>query len=172
MSKWLAIGTGRGGVDIRHIAYSEHRGTGYHRMHPDVDDQVSGFGIWYLSLQWIQYRVVPGSETDRSHITNFLQTFQMQKWSILRWPRELNALQLQKTHANRKNTSKLRKQLNQFDNTRAANAHNTTKQRNALPIKCFIWLCCEHLQSVYLLVCVVSICCTCCKTDENVFLIC
>ncbi len=64
---------------------------------------------------------------------------------------------LQKTHANRKNTSTLRKQLNQFDNTRAANAHNTTKQRNALPIKCFIWLCCEHLQSVYLLVCVVSI---------------
>ncbi len=29
--------------------------------------------------------------------------------------------------ANRKNTCKLRKQLNHFDNTRAANAHNTTK---------------------------------------------
>ncbi len=158
MSKWLAIGTGRGGVDIRHIAYSEHRGTGYHRMHPDVDDQVSGFGIWYLSLQWIQYRVVPGSETDRSHITNFLQTFQMQKRSILRWPRELNALQLQKTHAHRKNTCKLRKQLNQFDNTCAANAHNTTKQKKHAANKIlylvvlwafaeclFIGLCCEHL---------------------------
>ncbi len=33
--------------------------------------------------------------------------------------------------ANRKNTCKLRK-LHQFDNTRATNAHNTTKQRNAL----------------------------------------
>ncbi len=48
--------------------------------------------------------------------------------------------------ANRKNTCKLRKQLHQFDNTRAANAHNTTKQRNALQIKFFICLCCEHLQ--------------------------
>ncbi len=37
-------------------------------------------------------------------------------WSIfLRWPRELNALQLQKTHANRKSTSKSQKHLNQFD---------------------------------------------------------
>uniref|UniRef100_A0A9J8CQ78 Fucolectin tachylectin-4 pentraxin-1 domain-containing protein n=1 Tax=Cyprinus carpio carpio TaxID=630221 RepID=A0A9J8CQ78_CYPCA len=38
---------------------------------------------------------------------------------------ELNALQLQKTQANRKNTS--RKHLHQFDNTCPANAHNTTK---------------------------------------------
>ncbi len=48
--------------------------------------------------------------------------------------------------ANRKNTCKLRKQLRQFYNTRAPNAHNTTKQRNALQIKLFICLCCEHLQ--------------------------
>ncbi len=34
---------------------------------------------------------------------------------ILRWPRELNALQLQKTHANRKSTSKSRKHFHQFD---------------------------------------------------------
>ncbi len=47
--------------------------------------------------------------------------------------------------ANRKNTCKLRKQLPQFYNAHAANAHNTTKQRNALQIKC-IWLYCEHLQ--------------------------
>ncbi len=33
----------------------------------------------------------------------------------LRWPRELNALQLQKTHANRKSTSKSRKHFHQFD---------------------------------------------------------
>ncbi len=48
--------------------------------------------------------------------------------------------------ANRKNTCKLRKQLRKVYNTRTANAHNTTKQRNALQIKIFIWLCCEHLQ--------------------------
>ncbi len=33
----------------------------------------------------------------------------------LRWPRELNALQLQKTHANRKSTSKSRKHFHHFD---------------------------------------------------------
>lgn len=35
----------------------------------------------------------------------------------LRWPRELNALKLQKTRANRKSTSKSRKHLHQFDNS-------------------------------------------------------
>ncbi len=34
----------------------------------------------------------------------------------LRWPRELNTQQLRRTHANRQNTSKLRKHLYQFDN--------------------------------------------------------
>ncbi len=48
--------------------------------------------------------------------------------SEVRWPRELNALQTEK------NTYKLRQQLRQFDNTCATNAHNTTKQRNALQI--------------------------------------
>ncbi len=43
--------------------------------------------------------------------------------------RELKALQLQKTHENRKSTSKLRKHLHHFDGTYAANAHNT--KRNA-----------------------------------------
>ncbi len=37
--------------------------------------------------------------------------------------------------ANRKNTCKLRKRLPQFDNTHAANAHNTTKKRNTLQIE-------------------------------------
>ncbi len=57
----------------------------------------------------------------------------------IRWPRELNALQLQKTHANRKSTSKSRKHFHHFDSRcckcsqrkqikkHAANAHNTTK---------------------------------------------
>ncbi len=54
----------------------------------------------------------------------------------VRWPREINVLQLQKTHANRKSTSKARKHLHQFDSRcckctqhkqikrHAANAHN------------------------------------------------
>ncbi len=76
---------------------------------------------------------------------------------FLRWPRELNALQLQKTHANRKSTSKSRKHLHHFDSRwykcsqhkqikkHAENAHNK---------------CCEHLQRVH------------CQIDESVFLIC
>ncbi len=47
--------------------------------------------------------------------------------------------------ANRKNTCKLSKQLPQFDNIHVKNARNTTKQRNALQMLFFIWLCCEHL---------------------------
>ncbi len=62
------------------------------------------------------------------------------------------------TRFNIKNTCKLRKQLRQFYNTRDENAHNnqikkrsgnihnTGKQRNALQIQFFIWLCYEHLQ--------------------------
>ncbi len=58
---------------------------------------------------------------------------------LVRWPRELIALQLQKTHANRKITSKSRKHFHHFDSRwykcskhkqikkHAANAHNTTK---------------------------------------------
>ncbi len=58
---------------------------------------------------------------------------------ILRWPRELNTLQLQKTHENRKGTSKSRKYFHQFESRwwkcsqhkqikkHTANAHNTTK---------------------------------------------
>ncbi len=37
--------------------------------------------------------------------------------------------------ATSENTCKLRKQLPQFDNTHAANAHNTTQKRNALQIE-------------------------------------
>ncbi len=61
------------------------------------------------------------------------------KMPIVRWSRELNALQLQKTDANRKSTSKSRKHFHHFDSRwwkcsqhkqikkHAANAHNTTK---------------------------------------------
>ncbi len=46
------------------------------------------------------------------------------RYPILRWPRELNALQIEK------NTCKLRKQLSQFYTAHTANAHNTTKKEN------------------------------------------
>ncbi len=86
------------------------------------------------------------------HITH--AHFTKPKWHrLLRWPRELNALQLPQidnTHAANahntskkkrnalqieKNTCKLRKHSRQFDNTHAANAHNTTTKRNALQIE-------------------------------------
>ncbi len=78
--------------------------------------------------------------TKSTIICFYVCNFSININQILRWPRELNALQIEK------NTCKLRKQLHQFDNTCAANTHNTTKQRNALQIQFFIWLCCEHLQ--------------------------
>ncbi len=49
----------------------------------------------------------------------------------VKWPRELNVLQLKKTNANRKSTSKLREHLHQFDNTCAANTHNQIQKCTA-----------------------------------------
>ncbi len=54
-----------------------------------------------------------------------------------------------------------RKQLHQFDNTSAANTHNTTKEPKE-----------THLKYNSLVGCVVSICSTGCQTDEDVFQIC
>ncbi len=89
----------------------------------------------------------------------------------LRWPRELNALQLQKTHANKKSTSKSRKHFHHFDsrwckcsqhkqiNKHTANPHNTTK---------YI-LFAAH----FFFGCVVSICSVCVvKLTKVVLLIC
>ncbi len=105
--------------------------------------------------------LVSQAHQHHDHLTNF--------WCFWQWPRELNSLQIEraatssiwphtrckcsqhnqkkKRAANRKNTCKLRKQLPQFDYTQAANAHSTTKQRNALQIKC-ICLCCEHFHQL------------------------
>ncbi len=55
--------------------------------------------------------------------------------SKLRWPRELNALQLQKTHANRKSTSKSRKH-HQFDSK-----WYKCSQHNQIPFICSAFLC-------------------------------
>ncbi len=88
------------------------------------------------------------------------------KMPIVRWSRELNALQLQKTDANRKSTSKSRKHFHHFDSRwwkcsqhkqikkHAANAHNTTKlilcaaRFFSICSTFLFWLCCEHLQRV------------------------
>jgi len=48
--------------------------------------------------------------------------------------KRLNVLQLKKTHANSKNTSKLSKHLHQFDNICAANTQNATKYRHTVQI--------------------------------------
>ncbi len=78
--------------------------------------------------------------------------------SILRWPRELNALQLQKTHANRKSTSKSRKPFHHFDSRWCK-----CSQHNQIHYICrafLFWLCCENLQRVR------------CQIGESVFVIC
>ncbi len=77
---------------------------------------------------------------------------------IIRWLRELNALQLQKTHANRKSTSKSRKHVHHFDSRWCK-----CSQHNQIHFICsafLFWLCCEHLLHV------------CCQINESVFLIC
>ncbi len=83
------------------------------------------------------------------------QTF---KVLALRWPRELNALQLEKTHANRKSSRKSRKHFHHFDSRWCkCSQHN---QINFICSAFLFWLCCEHLQRVR------------CQIDESVFLIC
>ncbi len=104
------------------------------------------------------------------------------KQSFVGWPRELNALQLQKTHVNRKSTSKSRKHLHQFDSRCCKCSHLFGCVVSICSaflylfvclfvflicwcfflfvVHFFIWLCCEHLQRV------------CCQIDEVVFLIC
>ncbi len=69
----------------------------------------------------------------------------------LRWPRELNALQLQKTHAYRKSTSKSRKHLHQFDSRWCkCSQHKQIKKHTANAHLLLFWLCCEHLQHLLL----------------------
>ncbi len=92
-------------------------------------------------------------------------------FGFVRWPRELNAQQLQKTHANRKSTSKSRKYFHQFDSRwckcsqyrqikkHAANAHNTTKY--ILFVARFFFGCVVSISSLCVL-----------KLEEVVFLIC
>ncbi len=109
---------------------------------------------------------------DHSFIQNHSRPFRFTApWRcFLRWPRELNALQLQKTHANRKRTSKSRKHFHQFDSRRCKcsqhkqiKKHCKCSQHNQIHFICsafLFWRCCEHLQHV------------CCQIEEVVSLIC
>ncbi len=68
-------------------------------------------------------------------------------YTSLRWPRELNALQLQKTHANRKMHEQIKKT---FSSVWQQIVKMLTTQTNKL-----------YLQRVYFFSCVVSICSAC-----------
>ncbi len=91
---------------------------------------------------------------------------------LLQWPRDLKVLQPQKTHANTKSTSKLRKHLHQFDRWCCkCSQHKQIKKyfkcwqhnqiNNFIYLTFFVWLCCEYLDYVSLFGCVVSICSVC-----------
>ncbi len=90
---------------------------------------------------------------------------------FLRWPRELKALQLQKTHANRKSTSKSRnhfssfwqQMVQMFTTQTNKETHGKCSQHTQIHFICsafIFWVCCELLQRVR------------CQIDESVFLIC
>ncbi len=59
-----------------------------------------------------------------------LSIFFYLKCCSLRWPWEISTLQLQKTHANRQNTRKLREHLHQFDNIFENTLQSETTQPN------------------------------------------
>ncbi len=89
------------------------------------------------------YRISECVNASVIYFTCKLNRFCAVRQVFVWWPRELNMLQLQKTHANRKSTSKSRKHLHQFDSRCCkCSQHN--------PINNFI---CSSLFG-----CVVSIC--------------
>ncbi len=88
---------------------------------------------WASAEQWYAVRLYI-SKTNFSVLSAITVLTAHALIASLRWLRELNALQLQKTHANKKSTSKLRKHLHRFDSTHAANPHSTCKSRNTLQI--------------------------------------
>ncbi len=105
--------------------------------------------LWYRISLWIW---------DYSLCILLLTLQRLIKMWNLRWPRELNALQLQKTYANRKSTSKSRKHFHHFDSRWCKCSQH--KQINLICSAFLFWLCCEHLQHMH------------CQIDESVFLIC
>ncbi len=110
----------------------------------------------------------------------------------LRWLRELNVLQLQKTHANRKSTSKSRKDFHQFDSRwwkcsqhkqmkkHTENAHNKCYlQRVCFLVVLWAFAACvvKLTKAVFLIcsaflfwLCCEHLQCVCCQNDENCFL--
>ncbi len=92
--------------------------------------------------------------------------------AFLRWPRELNVLQLQKTHANRKSTSKSRNRFHHFDSRwckcsqhKQIKKHCKCSQHNQIH-----FICSAFLFLVVLWAFAPSN--VCCQIDESVFLIC
>ncbi len=138
------------------------------------------FRIWINSLTFIQFStcskvemvkiILKGLVHQKMKIViNYftlmsIQTrktfFRTQIKICLRWPRELNVLQLQRTHANRKSTSKSRKHLYQFD-SRCCKCSQHNQIKNLFAAHFFFWLCWEYLQCVSLFVWVVRICSAC-----------
>ncbi len=82
--------------------------------------------------------------------------------------------QIKKRSANTHNTTQKKplckySQHNQKQKeTHCKYSQHNPKKRNALQIKLFVWLCCEHLQCVTISICVVRICTTCCQIDEEI----
>ncbi len=85
---------------------------------------------------------------------------------FLQWPRQLNALQLQKTHANRKSTSKSRKH-HQF-NSRCCKCSQHNQINNCI-CSAFICLVVLWVFAVHFFIWLQLVCC---QNDEVVFLIC
>ncbi len=122
-------------------------------------------------LPTLKHVINVGSQNIHTSINLTHLNSRASSWAFLRWPREVNALQLQKTHANRKSTSKSRKHFHPFDSRwwkcsqhkqikkHTANTHNTTKS--------------ILFAARFFFGCVVSICSVCVvKLTKVVFLIC
>ncbi len=123
----------------------------------------------------------------------FCVWFQISRLFYIWWLRELNALQLQKAHANRKSPSKSRKHLHQFDSRCCkCSQHNQIKNFICSTFLCLVvlwafvacvlsnwWSCFLNLQVFffYLQCFFIWLCCehlqgVCCQIEEVVFLIC
>ncbi len=87
-----------------------------------------------------EHHAVPAAMMQQSTIQSHVWPLN-RLYKPLRWPWELNALQLKKTQANRQNTQIKNKNLHQYDDTcaplrkHAASTENTTKYTNVLLIQ-------------------------------------
>ncbi len=139
-------------------------------LHKDIRSKFNQDAQFFCQSEWIQCNFRLWKVSNLIHIFIYMYIISILDW-VTHWPRELNALQLQKTQANRKGTSKSRKHFHHFDRRwykcsqhkqikkHDANAHNITKYI-LFAARFFSGLCCEHLQHVR------------CQIEEVVSLIC